>query len=91
MLGYQKDILGLEPLADKFKAFNWKTETVDGHDLEQLQRALDSFKKNESLQPKVLIADTVKGKGVPTLENDSLCHIRSLKPHEVDEMLEKLK
>jgi transketolase len=87
MLGYQKDILDIEPLSEKFAIFGWDTKTVDGHDLEQVYSALRSFKNNAQRRPKVLIANTVKGKGVPVLEGGPLCHVRSLKPREVDDIL----
>lgn len=91
MLGYQKDILGLEPLEEKFKVFHWKAETVDGHNIEQLYTALNNFKKDDNNQPKVLIANTRKGKGIPGLESDPLCHVRTLKADEVDNILEEWK
>lgn len=91
MLGYQKDILGLEPLEDKFNAFGWKAETVDGHDIEQLYIALNNLKNDSHSQPKVLIANTRKGKGIPKLENDPLCHVKGLSADEIDRMLEEWK
>ena len=91
MLGYQKDILGLEPLEEKFKAFHWKTQTVNGHNVEQLYTALDNLKKDDNSQPKVLIANTRKGKGIPELESDPLCHVKTLKATEVDSILEEWK
>ena len=87
MLGYQKDILGLEPLEKKFEAFGWKAKRVDGHNLEELHGALNSFKHNKSNAPKVLIANTYKGKGIPGLEGDPLCHVKSLKPDDIDKYL----
>ncbi|MBM4065400.1 MAG: transketolase [Planctomycetes bacterium] len=90
MLDYCKNILNLEPLDDKFRSFGWMTKIVDGHDIEQLYHALADLKKDESNQPKVLIADTIKGKGVPRLENDSLCHIKALKEDEIDKIIMEL-
>jgi len=89
MLGYQRDILGLDPIEEKFRAFRWKAETVDGHNIEQLYAALSNFKKDNTNKPKVLIADTIKGKGVSELEKDPLCHIRSLKPDRIDDLLKE--
>lgn len=91
MLDYCKNILNLEPLVPKFKAFNWGTEVVDGHNIKELYSVLNSFKKDAGNQPKVLIANTKKGKGVPQLENDTLCHIKTLKKDEVDKILKELK
>ncbi len=84
MLDYCKNILDLEPLGEKFKAFKWDVRMVDGHDVEQLYDILLTLKRDKSNKPKVLIANTVKGKGVPCLETDSLCHIRNIKPEEID-------
>ncbi len=91
MLGFQKDILGLEPLDKKFRAFGWKTRSVDGHNIGKLLTALNALKNDKSDMPGVLIADTRKGNGIPQLENDPLCHIKSLKPQEVDKILESWK
>lgn len=88
MLGYQKDIASLEPLDEKFSAFGWEVASVDGHDLKELHSALQSFKTCGTDRPKVLVANTRKAKGVPQLEEDPLCHIKSLKPEEVDLLLE---
>ncbi|OGW81904.1 MAG: transketolase [Omnitrophica bacterium RIFCSPLOWO2_12_FULL_44_17] len=89
MLDYCKNIINLKPLENKFKAFNWKAKVVNGHHVEKVYHALNEFKKDKGGRPKVLIADTKKGKGVPGLENNSLCHVMSLKPEEVDRLVAK--
>lgn len=91
MLGYQREILGMEPLAEKFKAFCWKAEIVDGHNIAQLRKVLNKLMKDDSAQPRVLIADTCKGKGIPGLENDPICHVKTLKPEEIDDILKGCK
>ena len=91
MLGFQKEILGLAPLEEKFKAFRWRAEAVDGHNIEQLYKSLNKLIKDRSKRPRVLIADTRKGKGVPILEQDPLCHIRTLKPDEINKALKRLR
>lgn len=87
MLDYCKNILDIEPLGEKFKVFGWDVKTVDGHDVSQLLSALADLKDANSNKPKVLIANTVKGKGVPGLETDSLCHIKNLRPEEIDKIV----
>ena len=89
MLGYQKDILGLEPLEEKFKVFNWKTTRVNGHDIKALYNQIIKFERDRENKPKVIIADTIKGKGVPSLEKDKLSHVRILSSDEVDSILKK--
>ena len=91
MLDYCKNIIDLGSLEDKFKGFNWNTITVDGHDVEKLYMAITNFENDEKDQPKVIIANTKKGKGVPQLESDVLCHVKSLKENEVDDILRELK
>ncbi len=91
MLGYQKVILGLEPLEEKFNAFGWKAQTVDGHNVEQLHTALYNLKNDDYSQPKVLIANTHKAKGVPSLEGDPLCHVKSLPANQIDKILQEWK
>ncbi|MFH1387074.1 MAG: transketolase [bacterium] len=90
MLDHCKKILNLAPLDQKFKAFGWEANKVNGHDVAALYEKLSRLKKDESDFPKVLIADTVKGKGVKRLEEDSLCHIKGLKPAEIDALVLEL-
>lgn len=91
MLDYCKNIIDLEPLEEKFKVFNWKVKTVDGHNVEELYCALMDLKTDRNNRPKALIANTVKGKGVPKLETDRLCHIKSLNKDEIDKIIAELK
>jgi len=87
MLDYCKNIIDLTPLQKKFQTFGWRTGTVDGHNLEKLYKSLKKIKEEKSNRPKALIANTIKGKGVPQLENDVLCHIRTLKKEEIAKLL----
>jgi transketolase len=83
MLDYCKNIINLTPIEGKFKVFGWDVETIDGHNVKELYNSLMAFKEEGNGQkPKVLIADTVKGKGVAMLENDPLCHVKSLSKDE---------
>jgi len=94
MLDYCKNVLDLDPLNEKFKIFKWWAERVDGHDVNQLYTALKRLKEAKSSasgKPKVLIADTIKGKGVPSLEVDSLSHVKNIPPGEIDRVIEELK
>jgi len=89
MLDFCKNIINMEPLDQKFIAFNWQAERIDGHDVEKVYNRLSQM-KNETDKPKMLIADTIKGKGVPSLETDSLSHIRILSPEQVAQALKAL-
>ena len=79
-------VVGLAPLADKFRAFGWSAAEVDGHDVGALCAALGAAQAGDYPGPRAVIAHTVKGKGAPSLEGDPLCHVRTLTPQEVEEL-----
>jgi len=87
MLDYCKKIIDLEPLEEKFKAFGWAVKRVNGHDTAKLHKTFSSGIVNK--RPTVIIADTVKGKGVKRLETDSLSHIKNVSPQEVEALLKE--
>ncbi|MFC1798944.1 transketolase C-terminal domain-containing protein [Thermodesulfobacteriota bacterium] len=74
--GCTDEINCLDPLDDKFRAFNWDVQTLDGHDLGALVDALANFKASRShrKRPLAIIANTVKGKGVIEIENEYKYH-----------------
>jgi transketolase len=71
--GWIKDIMDLEPLGDKWRAFGWHTIELDGHDLDALDRAFTEAAATSG-KPTVLVAHTVKGKGVSFMENNPKFH-----------------
>jgi transketolase len=77
-LGRVEDIIPLEPFADKWTSFGWDVEEVDGHDVNELVRALgDEASLGSGRRPRCVIAHTVKGKGVSFMEDVLLWHYRS--------------
>lgn len=76
--GNTEEWMKLEPFADRWKAFNWDVYEVDGHDVEALAKTFDQIKQTKNNTPKVLIANTVKGKGVSFMENDYTWHSNSI-------------
>jgi len=68
-----QEIMALEPLADKWRAFGWQVIKCDGHDETDLGRAFDEARA-ERQRPSVVVAHTVKGKGVSFMENDTAWH-----------------
>lgn len=78
-LDYCDKTMDLSPFADKWKSFGWNVKTIDGHNHAQIREALNNVSKRES-KPTVVIADTIKGKGISFMENDILWHYRF--PHE---------
>lgn len=65
-------IMRLEPLADKWRAFGWHVQEIDGHDIAAILAAFEAAA--QALQPSVIIAHTIKGKGVPYMENIPTWH-----------------
>jgi transketolase len=71
--GRNEDVMNSAPLADKWSAFGWNVMEVDGHDIEELQNAME-LAKNLRGKPTMMIAKTVKGKGVSFMENQAGWH-----------------
>ena len=71
--GYVGDVNTLDPLEDKWKAFGWDVQSVDGHDIQQILYAIDNAKKEKG-RPSMIILNTIKGKGVYFAENLVACH-----------------
>jgi transketolase len=71
--GFVKDILDLEPLADKWRSFGWHVLDIDGHSIPALQGAFAEAQATKG-KPTVIIAQTVKGKGVSFMENNPKFH-----------------
>lgn len=84
--GKVKDILDLEPFADKWLANNWAVSEVDGHNFEKLVPVLRSI-PNQKTRPTVIIAHTIRGKGVPYMENNLEWYYSNLKPADLDKTL----
>ena len=73
--------MALEPLASKWESFGWQVKEVDGHDIGALLNALESV-KDVSEKPTIIIAHTIKGKGVSFVEQDFTFHGRALNPEQ---------
>lgn len=90
MLDFSENIINLSSLSDKFKAFNWHVAKIDGHDIKQVYSSLKDTISLRDGKPKVVIANTIKGKGVPFLETHPLSHVLSVKPEEIDQLIMEL-
>ncbi len=76
-----RKILDIEPLVDKWKSFGWPVLDIDGHDFAQIDKALDQAEAIKG-KPTVVVAHTVKGKGVSFMEDDPEWHGKAPKPAE---------
>ncbi|MDD4860190.1 MAG: transketolase [Dehalococcoidales bacterium] len=87
--GCNCDIMAIEPFGDKWRAFGWHVIEIDGHDYPQLLKAFDEAKKTKS-QPTVVIAHTIKGKGVSFMAGNVDFHGKAPTPAEVEKALKEL-
>ena len=83
------DIMGLEPLVDKWRAFNWHVLEINGHDMEQVLQAIKKAKATRG-KPTVIIAHTIKGKGVSFMENNVDFHGKAPSAQETEIALKEL-
>jgi len=88
--GDTEDIMPLEPLADKYRAFNWHVLEVDGHNMEQVADAVEEAKAIQE-KPTVIIANTIPGKGVKEIENDYKWHGMPPKPEQVESFIAQIR
>jgi transketolase len=80
--GPSKQMMGFEPLVDKLEAFGWFVRRVDGNDLDAVVAAFDAARSHPEPQPRVIVADTLMGKGVPFLEQREKNHFIRVEQHE---------
>ena len=80
--GRSTDVLALDPLADKWKAFGWDVAEIDGHNFDQILYELSKVNSSNK-KPIAIVAHTVKGKGVSFMEDDNNWHYRSPNKDEV--------
>jgi len=89
MLGYTEEIVSNGDLSSRLCSFGWECWDVDGHDVSAVQAALMRSKSTRCGKPKAVIAHTLKGRGVPGLENAALSHILNPKPELIDDLLKE--
>lgn len=88
--GFTENIMPLEPLKDKYEAFNWHVLEVDGHNIEEFVDAVNEARAIYE-KPTVIIAHTIPGKGVSFMENDYLWHGKPPNKEEAKKALEELR
>lgn len=83
-------IMGFEPLADKWAAFGWHVQRVNGNDLDAVKTAFDIARELKDAKPRVILFDTLMGKGVPFLEQRDKNHFIRVDPPEWQQALDHL-
>ncbi|MGC8598208.1 MAG: transketolase [Thermoplasmata archaeon] len=87
--GATEKILSLEPLQDKFRAFGWNVFNVDGHNIEEILNAIDMAKRRNG-KPNMIIARTIKGKGVSFMENTHEFHGKAPNKEQYERAIKEL-
>lgn len=85
-LDYVKNVINLEPLEDKFKSFGFYVSRINGHNYIKLKNTL----KIKTKKPHIIIADTIKGKGVEFMQNSVLWHYKPPNKMQLEEAIKKL-
>jgi len=88
-MGKVEEILNIEPLKNKWKAFGWDVREIDGHNFEEIEKALTDSPLQKG-KPIIIIAKTIKGKGVSFMEGVNLYHYKALSDEEYQEALKEL-
>ena len=72
--GFTEEIMGVEPFADKWRSFGWDVNEIDGHDIQAITLAIQAAHISKNKMPKLILANTIKGKGVSFIENQTKWH-----------------
>ena len=88
--GRVADVMPVEPLTHKWQSFGWDVTRIDGHDLDLLLAALAPRRAEGLIRPRMIIADTVKGKGVSFMENVRSWHSDAITPAQFADILREL-
>jgi len=88
--GPSSKVMGFEPLTDKWAAFGWHVQRVDGNHLPAVVRAFDTARQLAEPRPRVILCDTLMGKGIPFLESRDKNHFIRVDPPEWQQALEVL-
>ena len=87
--GRSQEVMALDPLAAKWEAFGWHAQEIDGHSFPAIEQALAGARE-QTEKPSVIVAHTVKGKGVSFMEDDNNWHYRTPNPEELAAALTEL-
>ncbi len=88
--GPSREVLSAEPVEEKWRAFGWHAQRVDGNDIEALVAAFDHARTLEEARPRVIVCDTRMCRGVPFLERREITHFVRVEPQEWQEALAAL-
>jgi transketolase len=88
--GRTDEIMQVEPIVDRFEAFGWQVQRIDGHDFGQIQAAFERLAPAGQGQPQLIVADTVKGRGVSWMEENLNWHVGNLAGADYDDAVAQI-
>jgi len=88
--GCTEDVMPVDPLDKKWESFGWTVNIIDGHDFSQILNAVDEAAASNDGKPKVIIANTIKGKGISFMENQREWHGHAITPEQFKKAMEEL-
>lgn len=89
LIGRVEDVMDIEPLADKWRSFGWNVVEIDGNDMNSILEALGEI-RNVSGKPSVILANTIKGKGVSFMEDVVAWHSKAPNDEEAKRAIEEI-
>lgn len=89
--GQTEAVMGVEPIEQRFAAFGWETQRIDGHDLDAILAALGKLKPAGTGKPQLIVADTIKGRGVKRMELSLQWHVANLAGEDYDDAVNEIK
>ena len=87
--GKNSEVMNIEPIDEKFKAFGWNVQKINGHNFDEISKAIDTAKKSKD-KPNIIIAKTIKGKGISFMENEAGWHGVAPSQDQLEQALEEL-
>ncbi len=87
--GKNEDVMTVAPVDEKFRAFGWDVQIIDGHDFDQIAEAVEKAKQ-VTVKPQMIVAKTVKGKGVSFMENEAGWHGKAPSDEQAKQAVEEL-
>lgn len=89
-LGHTDKIINFENITDRFKVFGWEVRSIDGHNIDELIKTMEDFKKKKQTKPFALIANTIKGKGVSWMEDKTEWHYKILSKEQYESAFKEI-
>lgn len=88
--GFVKDVMNVEPIEERFASFGWSTRSIDGHNLDQILDTMSDLPRSDSGSPQLILARTIKGKGVQRMELSTHWHVGNLVGQDYEDVMNEL-